>query len=227
MPGSHVQTWKGQGEYEAISGLEQGVVEMPRLLAAAIIEKMGLLHIEDLGMTVRKKQSQKARARRAPPTTVSTFASSDETILDEALKAAGMMSNSKRIVGDIGDPQLVDPRQFHVPGKVGVNTKIVIGIRGGHYKLAPPQAKQVVFAHDAPHSSMAQFQPATILQFFGDAWAAIIRKLQSDTLNLVAQIQIIVVLFLFWVEPIEPCALTCPSSHIRWTVIGTPFSISL
>jgi hypothetical protein len=32
-------------------------------------------------------------------------------------------------IGDVGNPQLVDARQFHASGQIGIHAQVVIGIR--------------------------------------------------------------------------------------------------
>src|ERR1700693_3015832 len=93
-------------------------------------------------------------------------------------------------IRDIRDPQLVDARQRHAPCQIGVHAQVVIGI-GCDYELPLPQAQQIVLAQDAAHPPVARI-PSPPLQLGSDSRPAITRKLQSNALDLVPQIQILV-----------------------------------
>jgi hypothetical protein len=62
----------------------------------------------------------------------------------------------------------------------------MIGV-GGHDEPALAQAQQVVLAHQPLHL-LAVNQPAALVQLPRDAAAAVIAELQSDALDLVAQL---------------------------------------
>src|SRR4051812_30706906 len=64
----------------------------------------------------------------------------------------------------------------------------MIGV-GGHDEPALAQAKQVVLAQQPLHL-LAVYTPAALLQLPRDAAAAVIAELQSDALDLVAQLHV-------------------------------------
>jgi hypothetical protein len=54
-------------------------------------------------------------------------------------------------VGDVGYPELIDPRQLHPTRQVEIDFQLMIRIRSDHerFRLHP---QQVVFSHDARNS---------------------------------------------------------------------------
>lgn len=66
LPGSRIETWFGPGFYRAVSGFEAGIPEMPRALAVAIIDRLGLREMR--GGRRKKTESNRTpgRARQGP-----------------------------------------------------------------------------------------------------------------------------------------------------------------
>ena len=69
------------------------------------------------------------------------------------------------------------------------------------HELPPPQAKQIVLAHD-PTDPLVVHRPAAPLKLRRDPRPAIAGKLQSDPLDLVPQIQVRVLAAPFRLEPV-------------------------
>ena len=87
MPGSIIETWRGPGVYEALSGFEAGIPEMPRPLAIAIIEKLGLREITVTGKQKKSKTKNEAARPRVGPAGVQ-FANNSNGPINDAVEAA-------------------------------------------------------------------------------------------------------------------------------------------
>jgi hypothetical protein len=59
-------------------------------------------------------------------------------------------------VSDISHPALVDPDQCHAVRQIGIHRPGVIRVRCGHHELPPPQAKQIVLAHESGTADQRQ-----------------------------------------------------------------------
>ena len=80
---------------------------------------------------------------------------------------------------------------------------------GGHHELPPPQAEQIVFAHDAMNP-LGVHHPAAAPQFGGDPRPPIARHLECDSLYRIPQIHIALGRFRIGIETIE-----ASSAHAR------------
>ena len=85
-------------------------------------------------------------------------------------------------------PKLIDARQHHILGKIGVNRQLVLGV-GGENKFPLPQTQQVIHPHE-PQNSLVVYLPSPAKQFALDATIAVSRPLQRDFLHLAAQIHV-------------------------------------
>ncbi len=99
-----------------------------------------------------------------------------------------MNSSLQPDVGDIGYPQLIQPRQRHLSGQVRVDVVSVVGV-GGHHELPFPEAEQVVFPHDAANPLGVDL-PALPPQLGSEARPSVGGPFQGDAMDGVAQFHI-------------------------------------
>src|SRR5215471_5349228 len=115
-------------------------------------------------------------------------------------------------VGDVGDPEPVNPAQFHLALQVRIYLTVVVGIRG-HHELSFPNAQQVILTHDPPHAVRPHL-PALPFQFGCDPGPTVAGPLQCSPLDGVTQVHVpIPSSALSLIQPVEAGAAHAAQLH--------------
>jgi hypothetical protein len=104
-------------------------------------------------------------------------------------------------VSDVGHPELVGAPRLHLCRQIRIHRPAMVRI-GGHDKLSPAQAQQVVFAHD-PVDPLVVGLPAAPFQFRRDPPATVGRPLERDLLDRIPQFHVLVRYFRTAAVPVE------------------------